>query len=125
MREIKFRGYDKKEKKWFYGLIVEIGAKLARICPSDTHGSVVVSIETIGQYTGVKDKTGKEIFEGDIVKDTGDYNFYKVVEWDEFRASFIGRIANCDDTQMVWAHHWIVVGNIYENPEILIEEQGK
>ena len=113
MREIKFRGYNKKEKKWFYGLIVDIGAKLAQICPSDTHGSVVVPIETIGQYTGLKDKTGKEIYEGDILSDGEEEN--EVRFWNG--AFCLNRAAEYEELSMLIMKDYVIVGNIHGGME--------
>lgn len=70
------------------------------------------------QYTGLKDKNGKEIFQSDILKDSGGHHW--VVEWNEDHAFFGLRSIKIEnsvdpiDNQNMW-----IVGNIYENPELL------
>lgn len=109
MRTIKFRGYDNREKKWFYGLVVEIYARSAIIRPSDTHGSVVVSTKTVGQYTGLKDKTGREIYEGDILSDGEDE--YDVCFWN---GSFcLNKATEYEELSMLIMKDYKIVGNIY------------
>lgn len=79
------------------------------------------------QSTGIKDKNGKEIFEGDIV----DYKGRKaVIKWHGSYASFIYRFVDeLKERVSEWHplflayYHFEIIGNIYENPELLEAEE--
>lgn len=161
MREILFRGKRLDNGEWYYGsyLFLHIssvdwtGAKRGK--PEDVHYIVndqdinyAVYPSTIGQYTGLKDKNGKRIFEGDIVRYTFDSpddptateNGLKVrtgrIFWSDWRASFAvtaGRnlSAELNNDVAVYvrgrqiyeyvrgANTVEVIGNIHDNPELL------
>lgn len=84
-----------------------------------------VSPETVGQYTGMKDKNGNKIYEGDVAALPKFPNGVdkRFVMYDEGRARFIRRSPNCKDSDYVinacCCEDYEVIGNIYDNPELL------
>lgn len=98
MREIKFRAWS-GEKMIFFGLC---------------EGSSDLLLMDIMQFTGLKDKNGKEIYESDIIKSISAESGC-VVSWDEKGFWKFWNIS----TGLLKMDEWEVIGNIYENPELL------
>lgn len=136
MREVKFRGRD-EDGEWNYGdLLRYVRDSYDMIIPdgyanSDNLYDDVVSVdyETVGQFTGLKDHKGHEIYEGDIVKvvSYGEESFHvvKYMVDEDYPAFDLDPVLNdgeCNslsyslndlDTKI------IVIGNIHDNPELL------
>lgn len=98
--------------------------------------SAVYSFEDIElmQYIGLKDKNGKEIYEGDIVRKKCNYlntgetkiRLYKVVWKEEWCAWALKKLGNCTQSCYMYKNELDfceIVGNIYENPELLEENE--
>ena len=125
-REIKFRGKN-YENKWKYGDLVQEkwGQGKAIMIKKETTAWSVLE-DTVGQYTGLHDKNGKEIYEGDIVVDKEDEVMGEIT-WNEEEASFYFSILYENGTYEEeklndWASVLEVIGNIYDNPELLGEK---
>lgn len=125
MREILFRG--KFGNEWKYGFLSIEPQGLVIKEPYNNYNTNVWHIDsnTVGQYTGFKDKDGNKIFEGDIVDfpDRSDSESYGVVKYDTNETEFgivydsiykgLGRQYHSRDIE--------VIGNIYDNRELLEE----
>lgn len=139
-REILFRG-KRKNGQWVYGSLV-VSENIAPAIYYEVGKGLVkqldwcyVKPDTVGQYTGLKDKNGKKIFEGDIVHLKGDgydgskvgKDYYRVVTFHE--GSFCLSIEDgihhtvhtpiyehCDSHSIV---NWVVIGNVTDNPELM------
>lgn len=118
MKEIKFRGWHEESKTMYEHIwIAPDGGWQNNMTSFAYFGSK----NTLMQYTGLKDKNGKEIYEGDIVKTSGMFS-HSFVVCDRF-AYFVElpRTGTNKYHQFIdasgQAHE--VVGNVYENPELL------
>jgi len=113
-REIKFRAWDSKLKVWMTfpkTMFNENTEPILRLSVEDKDVHLM-------QYTGLKDKNGKEIWEGDIVK-THDGRIVEM-KFGRHEFNYIGFYLNdeyCSNMGMAW--HWEIIGNIHENTDFL------
>ncbi len=139
MREIKFKGWDKKKKRWIGDdpldylcvcedviVLVRYGSKVPGVldpvsCRQLTNPEVE-NLEIV-EYTGLKDKSGKEIFEGDILEEEKGYYF--LVEWSTNYAKFELKWKTKAYQYPEWNRgvEMTIIGNMHENPELLNTKQ--
>lgn len=144
MREILFRGQTRRygekvrlngkkiKSNWVYGGIFpqNKGGDFAIIYQQEpTVEKYPVYADTVGQYTGFKDKDGTKIFEGDIVEftdfdgDTTPYEVFYDGNNGKFAIAANGNRNSVDDFELFERNEYFkwftVIGNIYDNPELL------
>ena len=122
MREIKFRVWDKENKKMMKVSSLSLENKEIAVRENGTYHFFRMQNLELMQYTEVKDKNGKEIYEGDIYH-VGDKNIRYLVVW--FDSGFEGKQLRSTSYAGLksWAKDIEILGNIYENSELLEENK--
>lgn len=141
-REIKFRGKDIDTGEWRYGYVQynykKTKAQIISPLKIDKIDFPIqffdVDPKTVGQFTGLYDKNGKEIYEGDILfcigkrYDNKGKKYYREVK---FKDGFFGMMVKEYNILSLLQFHfdsdkkilWEVIGNIYDNPELLSDNK--
>lgn len=146
MREIIFKGKRADNGEWTEGYLFKQWNRTFLLwgMTGDIPNMTEVIPETVGQYTSVKDKNGKKIFEGDILRGfaypfrdgEGKHNYYAEVVWFKNSPAF-GLVThknpksnvvgisegNCEYMEDWITFLWEVIGNIYDNKEILEDKE--
>lgn len=138
MREILFRGKRADNGEWTYGYLFVCWDRCYILWGMSGDNPIKEEVipETVGEYTGLTDKNGKRIFEGDIVKLTDKsfgYKWKAVVEFGNPNGNYtwgcqlkpIGKAKNVNTDILCWVEmeeagaYCEVIGTIYDNPELL------
>ena len=129
MRNIKFRGKTgtTEGKKWVYGYLYKIKSFFSEdyqyFIKNEHLQETSVDEDTIGQYTGLKDENGKEIYEGDIVYILPE-DERGIIRWDNETARYVVIYDNIiSDFDNWYGKDLEVIGNIYDNKNLL--EKGE
>ena len=134
MRQIKFRGKRADNGEWVQGYFVEDGFYCIWSHNEDDFLTQhLIDPDTLGQFTGLTDSNGKEIYEGDIFTVNGKYP--RVMLWDkmcwalmptEYFHDEIFWVMNLQHPGVDWwdefADEFEVIGNIHDNPELITNQ---
>ena len=144
MSNLKFRCFDPSTKRMFFPAVIDGETGSVYETGRDYENGIDCNECPIMQFTGFKDKNGKDVFEGDIFRiEEEDMIFYIIVVWihewamfstlrceDEYQAYLMDGVDGIDET-MFWTYtledidspkHY-PAGNIHQNPELLVYEQ--
>ena len=128
MREILFRG--KASTEWVYGDLRHLNDGRVAVRKDGEIYPYEVIPETVGQYTGLTDKNGKKIFEGDIVyckSRLDNANMVVIFECGQFRMVLSENYRNYQTNSGFYDINCFdkeVIGNIHDNPELLRTPQN-
>jgi phage uncharacterized protein TIGR01671 len=125
MREIKFRAWDKEQKEWVKYSITDnipIFCHNTSRWKTDKEGKRFI----LCQYTGLKNFNGKEIYEGDIVRAIGFSKWIGVAKYSDKNQAFVFECIDKNYRGNIvfmsqFDQGFKILGNIYENPEMLEE----
>ena len=145
-REVIFRGKRLDNGKWLYGDLMHDNHQGCYIYPNDCTGLYTenkVDPDTVGEFTGMRDRHGKKVFEGDVVRrrdsafgyvDTGvvKYDFHLgafVLEYESygrtyqstFKKGFSDNDGKCTIEE---TYSYEVIGNIHNNPEFVNKDDN-
>jgi len=137
MRQIKFRGKTKVTGKWICGDIAHLYGDVhiqTDISDNDRRGTIGwdVDVDTIGQFTGIVDRNGTEIYEGDIIRayDSNGKPVLHEVYYFNKEARFATKLIGYENlNEGLLIQKWIneldfeIIGNIFDNPELLKKEK--
>ena len=124
IRDIIFRGKRLDNGEWVEGYFVNLWLmhyqKHQPIITDNNAVSYDVDPSTVGQYTGLTDKNGKKIFEGDIMAFTAyGFDYVGTVEFADGSFSVMCEHASPFLDQAVSKHGAYIIGNVHDNPELL------
>lgn len=128
-RQIIFRGKRTDNGEWVYDNSVLFFAKTTKIYGAlNTWREIEVISETVGQFTGLTDKNGKKIFEGDFVATTGtfDHRIYEV-RFSEARCGWFpfacGDGCGCCEDEVEYPEYVEIIGNKWDNKDLLEDNE--
>ena len=125
MREILFRGKRVDNGEWVYGLLCRVGDTYANIVEKSTEVMCTVLTNTIGQFTGGVDKTGKKIFGADIIQGICNLTGELIIGYVEYHPQTMKYCVHSKDNivSLYQCRNIKVIGNIHDNPELLEEKE--
>lgn len=127
-RIIKFRGFNEKQDKWLYGYYLVNGGKHYIIEDESDNGDFVLSedfiveADSVGQFTGLRDSSGWELYEGDMISNRMSAF---IVEHNNENNCFVATTFKEPTKKFRLLQYWlndsetVAVDNIFENPKIL------
>lgn len=122
MRTIKFRGKSRYERRWIIGALVPNGKRPCIAEFGKLFELTEVDYKSVGQFTGVFDCNGKEIYEGDIIRyydDVEDELVVRPVEYLNDYCAFCAVHPQNDPDGLFAQWQYEVIGNIHDKPELL------
>lgn len=130
MREIKFRAWDKKVKEMIYDALeirnIGIGDGSVLIDSRAQRGNELIWL----QYTGLKDRGDREAYEADLIQN--EYGRICEIAWCQSHGQWDAKIRKAINNDKPngfspeeWWHSVKIIGNIYENPELMAAKKGE